>query len=243
MGITSDVGEGPMTNTQRLQCPDDHFLRFDDWEGTFGSSMHADKSPDKAPCFLFSANLRRPGDDVQVVVKFVYNYTGTYGTATHRYLYGLGLAPRLYSVVHLHRGLVMVVMEHLSFQEGIGGWVELDTFEGKLGEMADAVRQKLEAIIDRLQSRKMVHADLRPKNILVKVDERHRIVMSGREPVLTVIDFDWAGIVGEVCYPPLLNDRVPWPAGAEAYAKVGRDDDRILLSNWWDAFVQPSKTS
>jgi len=41
----------------------------------------------------------------------------------------------------------------------------------------------------------MVHVDLRPKNFMVKVD-RNRDIMSDDEPTLSVIDFDWAGLVG-----------------------------------------------
>ena len=78
---------------------------------------------------------------------------------------------------------------------------------------------------------------------MVKVDEQRRITMSEGEPVLQLIDFDWAGKVGEVCYPPFLNPSIPWPEGAEAYEKVDRDGDRILLRNWWDAFVQPTEPS
>jgi hypothetical protein len=71
----------------------------------------------------------------------------------------------------------MVVMEHLSFQEGTGGWVKLGAFKGKLDDMADPVRNELEAIIRHLQAQQMVHADMRPKNIMTKVDRQHRIVI------------------------------------------------------------------
>lgn len=130
---------------------------------------------DKAPCFL--PNLSKPGNDVHVVVKFIYKYSGTYGKATHEYLHSLGLAPRLYSVMNSHHGPVMVVMEHLSFQEGIGGWVELDTFKARLGDMADLVR-RLEAIIGHLRAQQMAHANLRPRNIMVKVEGQCRMVTS-----------------------------------------------------------------
>jgi len=245
VGVTSNPGEGLIIDTPQRQhpnCPDNGLLQFDDWEGTFESPMHDTKDLVKAPCFM--AKLRnKSGDDVQVVVKFVYNYSGTYGSATHESLHRLGLAPRLYSAVHLHRGLVMVVMEHLAFRDGIGGWVELDTFENRLGDRADAVRKKLEEIIDCLQGQKMVHADMRPKNIMVNVDGQRGMVMSESKPVLKMIDFDWAGMVGEACYPPLLNPKIRWPSGAKGYAKVGEGDDRILLDSWWDAFVQPAKPS
>jgi serine/threonine protein kinase len=202
--------------------------------------MHDNSNPDTAPCFL--AKLHNAGDDVQVVVKFVYSYSGSYGTAVHQFLHGLGLAPRLYSAVDLHRGLVMVVMERLDFQEGIGGWVELGTFEKRLGNMADAVRSKLEQIIARLQEQGMVHADLRPQNIMVKVDGQCHVTMPEREPILSLIDFDWAGMVGEARYPPLLNPKVPWPEGTKCFKKVGQDDDRILLDIWWGPFVQPAES-
>ena len=240
MGVTGDAGKGLLIDEPQRQdprCPDNGLLHFGDWEGTFESPVHNNKDLYKAPCFL--ANLRdvrnpKCSGDVQVVVKFVYNHSGTYGTATHEFLYDLELAPRLYSAVNLHRGLVMVVMEHLAFREGIGGWVELDTFEKRLGDKADAVRKKLEEIIDHLQKHNMVHADLRPKNIMVAVDGQRGMTS---ELILKVIDFDWAGTVGEVRYPPLLNPHIQWPSGAKGYAKVGGGDDLILLNNWWPTFV------
>ncbi|PVG00642.1 hypothetical protein CPB86DRAFT_700905 [Serendipita vermifera] len=200
--------------------------------------MHDKSNSDKPPTFL--AKLHKAGDESQrqVVVKFVYNYSGTYGATVHQYLYDLGLAPHLYCAENLHRGLVMVVMEHLSFEEGTGGWVELDTFEGKLDAMADVVRTKLENIIELLQRRKMVHADLRPRNIMVKVDGSRDIILHENQPLLYVVDFDWAGMVGEARYPPFLNPKVPWPTRTEAYREVGEDDDKILLDNWWGAFVK-----
>ena len=191
------------------------------------------------------ARLRnaKDGNDFQVVVKFVYNYCGTYGKVVHEHLHGLGLAPRLYSAVELHRGLFMVVMDHLGFQEGTGGWVELETFKNSLGDMADAVRKRLEEIVDCLQTQRMVHADLRPTNILVKVDGQCHVAMPEGKPVLSLIDFDWSGMVDEARYPPFLNPRIPWPTETKGYAKVGQDDDRNLLDIWWGTFIQPANTS
>ncbi|PVG00116.1 hypothetical protein CPB86DRAFT_782982 [Serendipita vermifera] len=219
-------------------CPDNSLLRFGDWQGVFElPSRHRDDS-NKLPSF--SAILSKADDksQYQAVVKFVYNYSGTYGTTVHQYLHSLGLAPSLYLTENLHRGLVMVVMERLSYEKGIGGWMELDTFEGKLGTKAGAIRKKLEKVIKSLQEQGMVHADLRPTNIMVKVDGNDDILMREEEPILHVVDFDWAGNVGDVCYPPFLNPNVLWPSGAKAYQKVGKNDDKILLDNWWDMFVE-----
>jgi hypothetical protein len=197
--------------------------------------MQDGNNPDKPPRFL--AKIHKPNESHQVVVKFVYNYTGTYGRSVHEYLHDHGLAHCLYSAKTLHRGLVMVIMEYLRFEEGTGGWMELDAFEGKLGTNETVVRKELEKIVDCLESNKMVHADLRPKNIMIKVDQNRDIIMAEDKPTLSVIDFDWAGPVDEACYPPLLNKKIPWPTGAKAYQKVGKHDDEILLNNWWGAFV------
>jgi hypothetical protein len=202
--------------------------------------MSGSNNPDKPPKFL--AEVHNANEPRQVLVKFVYNYSGTYGEVVHRHLQDLGLAPVLYCAETLHRGLVMVVMEHLTFEEGTGGWMELDSFEGKLGANETAVRNKLEEIIGCLQSKEMVHADLRPKNIMIKVDRNRDISMAEGEPTLSVIDFDWGGLVGEACYPPFLNPKIPWPGGANAYEKVGKDDDKTLLDNWWGKFVKGPST-
>ncbi|CAG8667674.1 15633_t:CDS:2, partial [Acaulospora colombiana] len=188
-------------------CPDNRLLYFDDWQGTFVSPVRNENNSDKPSNFL--AQLHKTEEEYQheVAVKFVYNYTGTYGEAVHQYLSDLDLAPRLYCAKELHVGLFMVVMEHLSFEKGTGGWVELDTFRGKLGDMADAVRKKLEGIIGVLQDQKMVHADLRPTNIMMKVDGNYHIMMHKDEPILRVIDFDWAGKANEARYPPFLNPK------------------------------------
>jgi hypothetical protein len=201
--------------------------------------MDQKETSDKLPCFL--AKLYKAGNEhqVSVVVKFVYNYSGTYGTAVHQYLHGLGLAPRLYSAEDLHCGLVMVVMEYLTSEE----WVELETFKGKLGVKADAIRRKLEKIVGLLQEQKMVHGDLRPKNMMIKVDQTGEIVMFEGEPFLLIVDFDWSGRAGEVRYPPFLNQKIPWPAGAEAYQHIGENDDKILLDNLWDSFTRPAHSS
>jgi hypothetical protein len=243
VGVIKGVNK-ESTTTDKLRepylvpkCPDNALLRFNNWQGTFESPLHDEVSSSRSPSFFARLHDERLHN---VIVKFVYNHDGKYGTAVHEYLHSLELAPSLYSVMTLHLGLVMVVMERLPFEKGSGGWVELDTFEGKLKDRADVTRKKLEKIIDLLQARNMVHVDLRPKNIMVKVDGKGDMVMDEREnePILSMVDFDWSGTVGEVRYSPFLNPEIAWPTGAAALKKVGVNDDRVLLNNWWDAFVK-----
>jgi hypothetical protein len=194
------------------------------------------KKSDRFLAEIHDANNER---QQQVVVKFVYNYIGTYGVDVHKHLEHHNLAPTLYLAKDVHRGLTMVIMEHLKFEEGIGGWKELEIFRGKLGteEAAAAVRKKLEHIIKVLEMQKMVHADLRSMNVMIQVDGKGNIIFNDG-PVLSVIDFDWSGKVGEVCYPPFLNPSIRWPEGIKSYQKIGERDDSLLLDNWWEGFVK-----
>ncbi|PVF91765.1 hypothetical protein CPB86DRAFT_878326 [Serendipita vermifera] len=132
-------------------------------------------------------------------------------------------------------GHVRAVMEHLTSKEG----VELETFKGKLGVKVDVVRRKLNSIVELLQDDKMVHDDIRPKNIMIKVDQTGKIVMGKDGPALYMVDFDWSGKVGKVRYPPFLDHEISWPAGPEAFQRIGKKYARTLLDVWWDSFIEP----
>jgi hypothetical protein len=73
----------------------------------------------------------------------------------------------------------------------------------------------------------MAHAGLCPRDIVIKI-------MAEDEPALAIIDSDGLDLADEVRYPLFLNEAVPWTTGAKVYQKVGEDNDRILLDNWWD---------
>ena len=48
---------------------------------------------------------------------------------------------------------------------------------------------------------------------------------------LRVIDFDWAGKHGEVCYPPCRNDGESWPAPRGALIEPRHDAGTV--DTWW----------
>jgi hypothetical protein len=54
----------------------------------------------------------------------------------------------------------------------------------------------------------IVHGDLSPNNIMI-----HYYNQREAEPQLKVVDFDRAGVSGEVKYPLRRNEEIPWPAG------------------------------
>ena len=46
-----------------------------------------------------------------------------------------------------------------------------------------------------------------------------------------LIDFDWSGAEGRVCYPGYLNSHVPWAASVAAHQPILQEHDVELLKN------------
>lgn len=152
--------------------------------------------PDPA-CVTFLVG--REDNNEQVVVKFVERYS----TEAHELLAEHGYAPKLLSIGPVwddelaQRGCdsrQMVMMEYVDGEPCIekygGGRVPQD--------VVDQVRKALAL----LHEKNMVHGDIRERNILVDKNKQVKIV-----------DFDWAGTIGEVEYPLDLNVAFPWAKG------------------------------
>ena len=70
-----------------------------------------------------------------------------------------------------------------------------------------------------LQCEKVVHGGVRPQNIVCAVDG------------IKVVDFDWAGVEGEVSYPWNLNQDVEWADGVVPNGLIlsKHDEDMVKL--------------
>ncbi|KAI5988677.1 hypothetical protein F5J12DRAFT_865256 [Pisolithus orientalis] len=120
-------------------------------------------------------------------------FVRSYSKAAHLHFASLGLAPRLRGFEELAGGWYMVIMDRL----GIRG--QLMT----------------------LHELKLVHGDVRDTNILVKTDDRTKVM---------IIDFDWAGKIDEVRYPPYVNYMEIWrPEGARDGNLIKADHDKEML--------------
>ncbi|KIO15394.1 hypothetical protein M407DRAFT_247244, partial [Tulasnella calospora MUT 4182] len=66
-----------------------------------------------------------------------------------------------------------------------------------------------------------------------EVQDSYIPVSSGEQPRanLRVVDFDWAGESGSVCYPLQRNQEIAWPAGPGERIVVRHDRD--LVKGWW----------
>jgi hypothetical protein len=135
-----------------------------------------------------------------VVVKF----TRRYCTEAHRLLAEMSLAPKLLYHEDI-AGVHFIVMEHLEVIE-----VSDDPLGGEDGtKHMESLRRAARA----LHGEKLVFGDLREPNILITKDG------------LRLVDFDWSGKEGTVCYPAGISGEIPWPDGVEGEAEIKVEHD------------------
>ncbi|KAG8994888.1 hypothetical protein FRB94_009603 [Tulasnella sp. JGI-2019a] len=148
----------------------------------------------------------------EVLVKFV---VGEYGETVHRVLADRGFAPTLYATKRVEGAPTAIVMEFLQplSTGGSSGWstlYDLAKYED-MEPYEEIIQEELNRLLDVLRENKMVHGDLRPNNVMLKVDDDGELWTG--DGWLKVIDFDWSGMDGDVHYNPMQrNDSIPWPA-------------------------------
>ena len=121
-----------------------------------------------------------------------------YGVEVHEHLAKLGFAPKLWWFGEVVGGAFMVVMDEVK------GRTVQDYLDDK-----DTLLEKdligLDVALGHLRSGHFVHGDLRPPNVVMRVND-------DGTTTAVLIDFDWAGKAGKVRYPRgRLNRKVKWP--------------------------------
>ncbi|OSD04953.1 hypothetical protein PYCCODRAFT_1465420 [Trametes coccinea BRFM310] len=148
--------------------------------------------------------------ETDVVVKF----TKTYSPEGHRLLADRAdgpFAPKLFFAGWVKSvDMYVVVMEHIRDAEPAD--------EPLSAEHAAGVRTAVEL----LHAEGLVFGDLRAPNVLLRV--------SGGGPLL--VDFDWCGPEGEVCYPLGVNmdGSIPWHPEVGTGKPIKKDHDLHLLN-------------
>jgi serine/threonine protein kinase len=126
-------------------------------------------------------------------VKFVRRYSAD----AHLLLAEAGHAPKLRSFTSLPGGWHMVVMDASPFSL-------LSSISRKSCNIAVSTVQNAVGI---LHKHNFVHGDIRDCNILAHVDDKENAIIH-------IIDFDWAGKIGEARYPMRVNTKsVARPSG------------------------------
>ncbi|PCH34823.1 hypothetical protein WOLCODRAFT_155474 [Wolfiporia cocos MD-104 SS10] len=168
-----------------------------------------------ASCLVFSAILDKEviGDEQQVVVKFVERY----GKDAHELLAKEGLAPKLYYCGDIwHNDPVA--------NKGCGSrkMIVMEYVQGRSATRTDCINhyERLSKAVKLLHDKGMVHGDLRRPNI---------IVTDNPDGPLKIIDFDWAGMQGEVRYPLRLSKEIYWEPSVGDYALIEYKHDDFML--------------
>ncbi|KAL0035626.1 hypothetical protein WJX79_004059 [Trebouxia sp. C0005] len=134
-----------------------------------------------------------------VFIKFCRSYS----FAAHQSMAAAGYAPALLGFEQLAQGWLLIVQQ---FVDAVS-W----------DEIADKPVESLKAAVHALHAAGFVHGDLRGCNILVAAG------------AVSLIDFEWAGIVGKATYPYFMNHvDIQWPDGAS--------DGRLITEShdlWW----------
>ena len=164
-------------------------------------------------------------------------FSDSYGSEVHQALADAGLAPELKQLI-TSPAVGQVVESWCIKMAALHDYVSLyDYFhnievEILLNSKVSLDREELEAfcskVLDVLGRGHFVHGDLRAPNIMM-LDPRKPKNAKTDLPKLMVVDFDWAGEEGKVCYPLNLSDRIRWPTGVRSGAVITHAHDEESL--------------
>ena len=153
------------------------------------------------------------GDEIYV------KFTERYSRDLHVFCAGRGLAPELLGFERLPGGWFAVAMKKIWNAEPLKiESLQIDTWKRDIRKLVDAFHEE-----------GLVHGDLRPPNFIFTV---------AIPPKMLLIDFDWGGKAGEVCFP--RGKLVKGLRGDGRYCLdqpiTREDDNRVLLETfkWLD---------
>ncbi|KAL6306639.1 hypothetical protein BKA93DRAFT_823843 [Sparassis latifolia] len=158
---------------------------------------------------------RTVGKD-EIIIKF----TRRYSKEVHLWCAEHGYAPNLRGFEQLPGGWLMIVMDVVD-----ASYTGLYLAQAILRHgQAQCVRNKVEELVRSLHTAGYVHGDLRGTNLLVAPQENGDVDVK-------LVDYDWAGIAGEVQYPPLINrESVHRAAGAVSGNAIVKEHDVDMVT-------------
>jgi len=166
---------------------------------------YRERVKDDHKLLFFGTPVEDSGTEVPICIKFVRRYS----REAHWCCAQLGFAPALRGFEQTAGGWFMVVMDELV------GYKPLDDLTDRLPKSAfEEIRKQLV----QLHGDGFVHGDVRDANFMVRKG-------AGMVVQFMIIDFDWAGEIKVVCYPPYVNrNDIDRPDGA-------RDGEPILAAH------------
>ncbi|KAF9235326.1 hypothetical protein BU15DRAFT_89607 [Melanogaster broomeanus] len=177
---------------------------------SFTSLLDGTRQVFKYSCQLFPDKLvffgSLVGKDDKICIKFVRRYS----SKVHLWCASMECAPSLRGFEPIPGGWFMVIMDALP-----PDYVCLDEFQASPGCL-HRIKEKLV----QLHQENYVHGDIRSTNIMVLKDETR----------FMIVDFDWAGEIGETRYPMNVNrTQIQRPEGAVDGALIQAGHDTAML--------------
>lgn len=128
-------------------------------------------------------------------------------------------------------------MEYLSPDDQ---WVTLREWATEFYEYLPLIYVELESLLGLLERVGMVHGNLQPDNILIREKRLQSMSTTHLESAdkkiekfeIKVVDFDWAGVSGEVRYPSGSSKDLPWPGYAGL--PILTEYDRKCINEFFD---------
>ena len=151
-------------------------------------------------------------------------FSGRYGTEVHAAWASAGLAPALFDVIDLKYNSFLITMELLP-----EAWRVLSDVPDS--ELLEAKPHVLQALLNAqpveiCMGAVGAHGDMRLPNVAV--------LLKDLQWHIRFLDFDWVAVAEEDKYPPFMNPRIAWPAGAQPFAVMLSKHDVTLLQMQFD---------
>jgi hypothetical protein len=147
-------------------------------------------------------------DNDKICIKFVRRYS----MEAHVRCSSLGFAPTLKGFERIPGGWYIVVMDFIEDE-----YHNLETSPDKA-----SFESEVRVSVESLHEAGFVHGDIRSANIMVKKDG---------SPGIMILDFDWAGLAGQVKYPMGVNDiDIRRPNGAQDNEFIMVEHDIEMLN-------------
>ena len=160
-------------------------------------------------------------DGTPLCVKFVTRYSAD----AHRAAHTAGFAPAL-RAVNLVYDWIMIVMDDVSanYANTMHDLIAAKSKPARVQPVVprETAQELVKARLSELHDAGFVHGDVRNVNVLVR-NKSATSVPPGRDVLL--VDFDWAGPIGEATYPRGMNPQIARPEGAVSGEKITPDHD------------------
>ncbi|KAI0251667.1 hypothetical protein BJV78DRAFT_1125953 [Lactifluus subvellereus] len=158
--------------------------------------------------------------DAEGIGPLIVKFTRRYSAEAHKLLARLGHAPRLRAVTPLPGSWIMVVMD-FSLYPSLG-----DPTLVLSDRSRQMVLSKITDIVRMLHKNHLVHGDIRSINLLVD----DKALARDEDFAIHLLDFDWAGRIGQVKYPMGVNTKtVTRPVGVTGGANITVEHDIAMV--------------